>query len=111
MPEPVEHLVGFARDLRDEGVAIGTGRTREFCRAAALAGAEHLYWAGRATLLGRPADVPVYDTVFARWFGEEEPLPVPSARIHVEADALGRAARASRDEALRRKSFATLEPD
>ena len=72
---------------------------------------EHLYWAGRATLVGRPADVPAYDAVFARWFGEDEPLPVPSARIHVEADALGRAARASRDEALRRKSFATLEPD
>ena len=34
MPDPVEQLVGFARDLRDEGVAIGTGRTREFCRAA-----------------------------------------------------------------------------
>jgi uncharacterized protein with von Willebrand factor type A (vWA) domain len=111
MPEPVDQLVGFARDLRDEGVAVGTGRTREFCRAAALAGPEHLYWAGRATLLGRPADVPAYDAVFARWFGEEEPEPVPRARIRVEADELGFAARASRDEALRRKSFAALEPD
>src|SRR6185436_16436785 len=107
MPEPLETLVGFGRELRDEGVEVGTGRLRDFCRAAALAGPGHLYWTGRATLIARPADVATYDRVFARWFGDAERRPVPLSRVRVQADALGGIARASRDEALRRRSFSS----
>lgn len=111
MPEPLESLVGFGRELRDEGVAVGTGRLRTFCDAAGLAGPEHLYWTGRATLLAHPADVATYDEVFARWFGAAPQPPAAQARVRVEAHGFGRVARASRDEALRRKSFAALEAD
>lgn len=107
---PLDPLVGFCRTLRDEGLPVGSGRIRDFCRAAALAGPAHLYWAGRATLVGRPEDVPVYDAVFRRWFGRPEPPPRAPTAVRVQVDARGLAARASRGEALRRKSFAALEP-
>jgi uncharacterized protein with von Willebrand factor type A (vWA) domain len=101
-----EPLVGFARALRDEGLAVGTGRALEFCRAAALVPGE-LYWAGRATLVARREEIPVYDRVFRRWFGEEPP---PRQRHAVQVQAVDErgAARASRAEALREKSFAQL---
>jgi uncharacterized protein with von Willebrand factor type A (vWA) domain len=62
--DPVERLSGFGRALRDEGVAVGTGRVLEFCRAAALLEPSDLYWAGRATLVGRQQDLETYDRVF-----------------------------------------------
>ena len=49
-------LVRFGRALRDEGLPVGTDRILSFCRAAALA---DVYWAGRATLVGRAADIEV----------------------------------------------------
>ena len=56
MPESdvgVERLVAFGRRLRGEGLAVGTGRINDFCRAAALLPPEDLYWAGRGTLVAR----------------------------------------------------------
>ncbi|HEU4488592.1 MAG TPA: VWA domain-containing protein, partial [Actinomycetota bacterium] len=69
------HLVGFGRDLRTRGLAVGTGRIVNFCRAvAALAPADRtsLYWSGRATLISRPEDVELFDTAFAGYFGRSE---------------------------------------
>ena len=42
-----ERLVAFGRALRDEGLAVGTGRINDFCRAASLL-------AARGPLLGGP---------------------------------------------------------
>ena len=69
MTEPVAVLTGFGRSLRDEGLAVGTGRIIRFCRAASLLEPRDLYWAGRATLVSGPRDVPIYDRVFASFFG------------------------------------------
>lgn len=101
MAEPVARLVGFARALRDEGLAVGPGRVVEFCRAAAALPAGDLYWAGRLTLVSRPEEIPVYDRVF-RGLGEEEPRPAPVTVVEVEV------ALASPQELLRTKSFAEL---
>jgi uncharacterized protein len=69
----VQRLVAFGRALREEGLAVGTGRINDFCRAAALLPPEDLYWAGRGTLVARRDDIPVYDRVFRSFFGQEPP--------------------------------------
>jgi uncharacterized protein len=97
----VERLVGFARALRKEGLAVGPGRVVEFCRAAALLAPEDLYWAGRLTLVSKPDEIRVYDRVF-RGVVDEPPVQV---RVHVEEDKV---ALASPVELLRRKSFAEM---
>ncbi|HEU6444722.1 MAG TPA: VWA domain-containing protein [Gaiellaceae bacterium] len=106
MTDPVGSLVTFARALRSEGMAVGTGRVAEFSRAAALVGPADLYWAGRATLVSRPEELPVYDRVFRAHFGavDEERRPEP-VRIRVEL-AESEAALASQVELLKTKSFA-----
>lgn len=106
-----EALVRFGRALRGEGLGVGTGRIREFVRAAALLEPGDLYWAGRATLVAHPDQIPVYDRVFRAFFGGGEAAR-PRPAVHVEGMLAGRVARASRAEVLRRKSFAELsEPD
>jgi uncharacterized protein with von Willebrand factor type A (vWA) domain len=64
-------LVDFARELRDAGLAPGTGDVLTYCAAmAALDPTDllDLYWGGRATLVGRRDDIGVYDEVFRRFF-------------------------------------------
>ena len=110
MTEPVVELARFGRALRDEGLAVGTGRLVEFCRAAALVGPADLYWAGRATLVGRQEDLETYDRVFRRFFrGERERRPPQRRRRPVVAEDVERAL-ASEVELLRTKSFARCTP-
>jgi uncharacterized protein with von Willebrand factor type A (vWA) domain len=104
-------LVGFARALRAEGLPVGTGRALDFLRAVSVAGVEELYWAGRATLVARPSEIPVYDAVFHAWFGRRpEALASPPPQVSVTVEESGLGARASYGELLRRKSFAELGP-
>ena len=103
-------LTQFGRALRDEGVGAGTGRVLDFCRAAALLEPADLYWAGRATLVARRGDLPVYDRVFREFFGgERAPVPRPRPRLRLVADEV-EVASASAVELLRTKSFADCSP-
>lgn len=71
--EALERLIGFGRELRRRGLAVGTGRIVTFCRSAAALGAldrTDLYWAGRASLISRPEDVESFDGAFDEWFRE-----------------------------------------
>lgn len=120
--DPVARLVLFGRALRDEGLAVGTGRIAAFCRAASLLAPGDLYWAGRATLVARREEIAVYDRVFRAFFGGGRTLPPRRARPVVRLLAAGAEeashsargrddaepglALASRVELLRRKSFA-----
>ena len=107
-PTPETVLVAFGRALRAEGVAAGTDRLVSFCRAAALC-PDDLYWAGRQTLVGRPEELPVYDRLFAQWFGGVRPAAaVRTSGVLVEEVEL---APASREEVLRTKSFAGCSPE
>jgi uncharacterized protein len=113
-----EELVRFARRLRAEGVGGGTGAVELYCRAAALVGPAGLYWAGRTTLVTRREDIPVYDRVFAGFFGEGRapkpprpreqltlvPIVVPPAD-EAEGEESRAGGVASRAEILRQKSF------
>ena len=101
MADEVGRLVGFARSLRDEGLAVGPGRVVDFCRAATMLSPEDLYWAGRLTLVAKPDEIPVYDRVF-RGVVDEPPVQI---RVRVEEDEV---ALASPTELLRQKSFAQL---
>lgn len=65
--------VAFARVLRGAGIDVPVGSTVAFASALAAVGADRAagaYWAGRATLLRRPEDRPVYDQAFAAFFGD-----------------------------------------
>jgi uncharacterized protein with von Willebrand factor type A (vWA) domain len=108
----VERLTRFGRALRAEGLPAGTSRVEAFCRAAALAPGE-LYWAGRATLVARAGDIPVYDRVFAAFFGDAEGRPAPRERVRVQGKLVEEVevARASAAELLREKDFAQCSPE
>ncbi|MFN8062853.1 MAG: VWA domain-containing protein [Vicinamibacterales bacterium] len=107
--------------LREEGLPVGTDRSRAFVTGVAVCG--DLYWAGRLALLSRPEDLPVYDRVF-RAVLTESPLPPPEEPATPEQDrddgdldgpeaARGEAefAEASRAEILRRIPFAQLSAE
>lgn len=64
-------LVGFARELRAARIAVGTGDVLTYFSAMSPLDPTDLvdlYWAGRATLVTRRDDIPVYDEVFRRYF-------------------------------------------
>jgi uncharacterized protein with von Willebrand factor type A (vWA) domain len=101
-----ETLTRFGRRLRDAGLEVGTGRIAEFCRAAALLPPGDLYWAGRATLLARSTDIPVYDEAFEAFFGPPTEVKPPPAVVRIRSDAKAKTALASDMELLKDKSFA-----
>ena len=70
--QPFEHLVGFGRYVRYQGLAVGTGRILSFCRAASTLDVfdrTDLHLAARTTLVSRPEDFPLLDEAFERYFG------------------------------------------
>lgn len=129
-------LVGFAHELRHAGVTVGTGDVLAYFAAMAPLDPSDLvdlYWAGRATLVSRREDIPVYDGVF-RWYflGEDAPakdrlelnlrtvseaeaaLVVPSvdpgdSEEEQEEQSLG--LMASNVATLKHRSFAACTPD
>jgi uncharacterized protein len=132
--QPERLAVGFARLLRQSGVAVPGGAPARYAEALAAVGLEHegpVYWAGRATLIRRPEDVPAYDACFqAYWRGgvmarlgaAAEPQPVAIATDEPEDDgpdeepSSGPEAtilhlRYSPAEVLRQKDFAECTPE
>jgi hypothetical protein len=62
----------FAARLRVEGLPIGAERSARFASAVTLAHPStvgELYWCAMTTLVGDPAEIPVFDRVFALVFG------------------------------------------
>ena len=74
-------LVGFARELRAAGIAVGTGDVLTYCAAMVPLDPTDLvdlYWAGRTTLIGRRDDIAGYDEAFRRYFLAED---APAASV------------------------------
>ena len=74
-----EVLLGFARTLRAAGVDVTSRRTAAFLTAAATLDASRqqgVYWAGRATLVSEPDDLPVYERAFAGYFSGSTAPPL-----------------------------------
>jgi uncharacterized protein len=131
----VELFVAFGRELRADGLAVGSGDVMSYCDAMASLDPTDLldlYWAGRTTMVTRREQIPVYDRVFRRFFLDEaEALPDP-LKTMVAATAETRSVLEMRDaeavgdghgeetrlglmaadaEILRHKSFAACTPD
>jgi uncharacterized protein with von Willebrand factor type A (vWA) domain len=128
-------LVSFAAELRSAGLAVGTGDVLTYCAAMTPLDPSDLldlYWAGRATLITRREDIPVYDEVFRRYFlGDagpaaellkllprvtaetqavlEVPATEPDGEERQEEATLG--LMASDAEVLRHKSFTACTPE
>jgi uncharacterized protein with von Willebrand factor type A (vWA) domain len=70
---PERIVTGFCAALRAAGLSVPTGSVVIFAEALSRVGLEEqagVYWAGRATLVRRLEDVPVYDRVFdSYWRG------------------------------------------
>jgi hypothetical protein len=67
----VELLVQFGRELRNEGLPVGSDHVNNFCNAVAVLDPDDvndLYWGGRATLVARRDHILTYDHVFRRFF-------------------------------------------
>jgi uncharacterized protein with von Willebrand factor type A (vWA) domain len=77
-------VVAFARLLRRAGLDVPVGATVTLGRAWAAVGLEQrdtLYWAGRAVVLRRREDAPIYDEAFRAFWDRDsaarEPVDVP----------------------------------
>jgi uncharacterized protein len=135
-PPILSTLVGFCRELRSAGIAVGSGDILTFSSAAGLLDPSDLldlYWAGRATLVSRRESFPVYDEVFRRYFlGGADPVRemlTLKAQVTAEAQAVLEVPAtdpptaghedeqatlglmASDAEALRHKSFTACTPE
>ena len=73
MSDGVESVVGLARTLRAAGVPAAPDRVHAAVEAMAALDPSRrpaVYWAGRLTLCGSPADIARYDRVFDAYFGD-----------------------------------------
>lgn len=75
----VEMIVDFGKELRSEGLAIGSGEILTYCTAIATLDPGDLldlYWSGRCVLLTKRDQIAVYDRVFRRFFlGFDDRVP------------------------------------
>lgn len=137
-PAIIERLTRFGHELRDEGLSIGSGDIVTYCEALARldpGDLEDLYWSGRATLVTRRDQLPVYDRTFRRFFllepehSTETPVPpaatqspemravleVPDAEPgigeHEEGEESTLGLMASDAELWRKKAFSACTPD
>jgi uncharacterized protein len=129
-------LVGFGRELRAAGLAVGSGDIQAYCAAmTALDPSDllDLYWAGRTTLVTRQDSIDDYNRVFRRYFLGAPADPVrelltlkapagAQTEAVLEVPATGPddgkqpaeavlGLMASDAEALRHKSFTACTPD
>ena len=93
MPEDaplVSLLVRFGRELRAEGLAVGSGDIMTYATAMAEldpCDLVDLYWAGRSVLVSKRDDIRGYDRVFRRFFlGSDDPV-AEVLRLNTEAKA------------------------
>ncbi|MGH8992555.1 MAG: vWA domain-containing protein, partial [Acidimicrobiia bacterium] len=97
--------VGFARLLRRAGLDVPVGSGVAFAQSLAVVGMgrrEGVYWAGRATLVRRPEDAPVYDRAFAAWWqgrvAVDLGLDVPGPSVTIALDTGDDGAGAGEDD-------------
>ena len=129
---PERVAVGFVEVLRRAGIEVSLTSSMLFAECLPVVGVadpDGVYWAGRASLVHRPEDVPVYDSVFVAYWGDRLPAlrwrpptdPVPLTLEVDDPDAIPPDAtpgppgedvvsvRWSQTEILRAKDFADYD--
>ncbi len=79
------HLTHFCRVLRSHGLLISPQETSDVMRALSavdMMDRGRVYWSLRALLLSRRDEIPIYDSLFERFWNFEE-LPL---RPHIDSD-------------------------
>ena len=87
----VDVVTGFAGRLRARGLAVPSDTLVTYARALDAVGLDDrapVYWAGRATLVRRPEDVPAYDAAF-RDFWEGQGRFIHRSSTSVQTVVLG----------------------
>ncbi len=82
LPGAERIAVAFVRALRTAGLEVPVTSVITFLRALGEVGVERkvaVYWAGRATLLTKPEDIPIYDEVFGAYFLQGPPAEIIQA--------------------------------
>jgi uncharacterized protein len=79
----VDRFAAFGHEMRTEGLPVGSDDIVTYCSAVAAldpSDMNDLYWAGRATLVTRRDQIPIYDSVFRRFFLgiDDEPSDPPA---------------------------------
>jgi uncharacterized protein len=134
VPDPVRMAVAFGRALRGAGLDVPAGSVVAFVEALGAVGMarrDAVYWSGRATLVRRPEDLPVYERVFAAFWqgwrpGEQQDRSTETVTLALDVDEDGEApaegeegervegdvlaVRWSPVEVLRHKDFAACTP-
>jgi uncharacterized protein with von Willebrand factor type A (vWA) domain len=85
-------LVGFGRALREEGVVVGTGSVLGYADSMTLLDPTELldlYHAGKATMITRNTDIPIYTKVFKQYFlSDNGPLQhLLKMKVHLDPEA------------------------
>jgi hypothetical protein len=91
-PVPERFVVTFANLLRGSGLDVPVGSAITFAKALGAVGLDdrdHVFWAGRATLVRRPEDRDIFDRVFAEFFEDRRSfVPRSSPRsVMIELDS------------------------
>ncbi len=121
LDEPERIAVAFVHVLRRWDLRIPPGRITMFAEALATVGMSDrssVYWAGRATLIGRPEDIAAYDGAFDQfWFGGPPPSRTPGRVVPVTVELpaedagpspTGEGTREDRTEVVRYSAVETL---
>jgi uncharacterized protein with von Willebrand factor type A (vWA) domain len=85
-------LIGFGRALRDEGLIVGTGSVLGYADSMTMLDPTELldlYHAGRATMITRSVDLPIYNKVFKSYFlANNGPLQnILKMKVHLDPEA------------------------
>jgi len=105
-----ELAVAFGRTLRGSGLSVPTSTVIAFAQALAAVGLDHrddVYWAGRATLVRRPEDRPLYDRAFAVFW--DHARPAAAAVEEAAPESITLAVDAEDDDAAEPESAAPSE--
>ena len=116
-PPPFWTSWSVGRFLRANGMAVGTGRTLTFCRAATVLDPfdrDQLRAAARASLVSRPEDFAKLDTLFDRYFGAglgtDEPMAADLGSVQRGTDGSEERAGADEPEVTVAPSAASWSP-
>ena len=89
VPPMLDAAVAFGRVLRGAGLRAGTDRLVGFARALEELDAsrrDDVYWAGRVTLVSRPAEIETYDRAFEMFWdrgASAKARPRPKVRLSI----------------------------